>query len=658
MPSRLRIAGWSAKGLRCPDHSLDFTTGDTSVNRISLIQMPNGTGKTTTLELLRAALSGSALSQKWQPDFVRSFQKKSTKPEHGRFQLALLHNENRLTITLEFDFEEGSIKYATTGAAGLGSGFEPPRALQQFMKPDFVRFFVFDGELAAHLLDKNFTDAQRAIEILFQLNLFSQIKTRVNDLWEEAVQTKDASESRGLTRRRNRLRRLRARIRKLTKEFDRLERTRDALSAKLLTKRERFEQDLNALKSFEDQLQDSTREFQQAGHRVDTLRQSALERIRSPQALSVSCARELRHLRRNLDRVKLPESAAREFFEELAQESSCVCGRSLDSNTRAEIRTRAKQYFGSDDVALLNALKSDISDMIGPSDDSQSLELEDLLAELSRAVRYEEQCRDDVALIESQAIEGNPRLERAREEINTLEADLGQIQIDLENYSNPSDKSGDDDTFGIDVLKARERQAAEKLAEITRTLELKMKTETLIHILGSAQESAMNMLSSHICKQANQRIESLMPDNPISVDRIDRCLVLQGQEQGSAGETLSIAYGFLSTLFNRSEHELPFVVDSPAGPIDLSIRPNIASLIPKLTSQFIAFTISSERDGFVGPLDRAANGDVQYFTLFKPGSATYGSSQIREYGPTEAGDGVCIQGAEFFNDFQIEKEET
>ena len=67
-----------------------------------------------------------------------------------------------------------------------------------------------------------------------------------------------------------------------------------------------------------------------------------------------------------------------------------------------------------------------------------------------------------------------------------------------------------------------------------------------------------------------------------------------------------MGYAFLATLFNRTEHQLPFVVDSPANPIDLRVRARVAELIPRLSNQFIAFTISSERQGFLPGLEQAA----------------------------------------------------
>ena len=110
------------------------------------------------------------------------------------------------------------------------------------------------------------------------------------------------------------------------------------------------------------------------------------------------------HLKASLDRVKLPESTAREFFEELADEPRCVCGRILDDEHRKEIRERAKHYLGSDDVALLNALKSDIAILIGTDAKSHADDLQGRIDGLRTAVRTEDEERTAYGLLENEAV--------------------------------------------------------------------------------------------------------------------------------------------------------------------------------------------------------------------------------------------------------------
>ena len=180
----------------------------------------------------------------------------------------------------------------------------------------------------------------------------------------------------------------------------------------------------------------------------------------------------------------------------------------------------------------------------------------------------------------------------------------------------------------------------------------------MIAILDRAHQKAHETITEEICTEANKRIDELMPHNNILIDRIDQCLMLQGQEGGSVGETLSVAWGFLATLFHRSEHKLPFVVDSPAGSVDLAVRPKIGELIPNLTGQFIAFTISSERERFVSPLKQASKDEVHFVTLFRKGAPDLEERARMATTFDETVDGLNVTGETFFNEFQLDTEEA
>mgnify|MGYP003338639201 CR=1 FL=1 len=170
----IRVAGWKAQGLRCPDHEVSFESKPGTTHAITLLQMPNGTGKTTTLSLLRAALSGEGPEGEWTAESIRDLRKDSS-AKRGLFQLALLHNKERITITLQFVFDEPRVTYSTTTRAGNQTGFQPPREMQRFLNSSFVKFFVFDGELAESLLDRQQTNAEQVIQDLFQLDFLNQI---------------------------------------------------------------------------------------------------------------------------------------------------------------------------------------------------------------------------------------------------------------------------------------------------------------------------------------------------------------------------------------------------------------------------------------------------------------------------------------------------
>ena len=113
MTTTLRILGWKAEGLRCPDHEVDFRQERDSPYPVSLIQMRNGTGKTTTLRLLRAALSGS-LEEQRNSDAVGEFRGDGS--DMGKFELRLEYSGRPLTLLMEFDFRDAKRPVQDHGA--------------------------------------------------------------------------------------------------------------------------------------------------------------------------------------------------------------------------------------------------------------------------------------------------------------------------------------------------------------------------------------------------------------------------------------------------------------------------------------------------------------------------------------------------------------
>ena len=59
---QLAITGWSSKGLRMPDMEFTCQNGKAQ-NRVVLCQVPNGTGKTTMINLIMSALSNKLIHE-------------------------------------------------------------------------------------------------------------------------------------------------------------------------------------------------------------------------------------------------------------------------------------------------------------------------------------------------------------------------------------------------------------------------------------------------------------------------------------------------------------------------------------------------------------------------------------------------------------------
>ena len=435
----------------------------------------------------------------------------------------------------------------------------------------------------------------------------------------------------------------------------------------LATQEERYKSRIAKQQVMAEKVEAAERAVQDLKSEVDQNASDLLDKMREPHALSSSYAYAILELKSGLDRVKLPEGVAREFFEELADEIECVCGRSIDEYISAVIRERAERYLASDDVTLLNAIKLAISEAVGETPGEASNQLSVAIGSLSGLVHTLYSAENDLDDLKIQAEQVDPDLTDVKKEIGRLKQTRRDMISELQKFEGTDDKVDLSRLDKVDVGRIHAIATIEdgikvledRVDEIRNTRKLRKKRDILTTIMKNAFDKARNAITVEIRDEANSRIRELMPNNHISIERINRCLELKGQSAGSVGETLSIAYAFLSTLFERSnEHRLPFIVDSPANSIDLEIRPNIGQLVPKLTGQFIAFMISSERERFVSSLKESSNDDIKFITLFRKGALHLDSKAGKHPSCTSTEDGFRVIDEQFFNEFQLDEEEN
>ena len=105
---KINLLQFESKGLRSPDFLYNFKQN--GKKRIHLLQMPNGTAKTTTLELFRACFA----EKKWTRNEVSNFRRRGSTNKSGYFKIQMEFGDDIYWIELVFDFEKESVTYFTT----------------------------------------------------------------------------------------------------------------------------------------------------------------------------------------------------------------------------------------------------------------------------------------------------------------------------------------------------------------------------------------------------------------------------------------------------------------------------------------------------------------------------------------------------------------
>lgn len=654
---KLTLLGWESTGLRCPDLAIDLTKNGIAP-RVSLVQMPNGTGKTTTLDLIKASLTGRALD--WSSDDVRRLRRPGTANDSGKFVLRLLADNDPLTFELSFDFLEEKVVYRTSWLArgGIKDGWEPPIEVKRFLNDRFVPLFIFNGELAQDLLDGRQAKALEAIDALCQLEHLDAIAAVALEDWQQATRNQGAKTASGLAGWKSKEERLDARLKKVQE-------LRQKLTSELSSKEARiseFQIELNDRLKYDHITQKRKEEVETRIHSheialVEKTR-SILQLIRQPQFLSPHFAGGLAMLKDQFDRVRLPERTSRQFFVELADESQCVCGRPIGETERQAILSQANNYLANELYSFINNLKGDISQSVLDEPQAVSSRIGAAVAEQKLIRRELSQFRTELEQIRAESItDAGAAAQKLAIELKAFEAKRDELSEMLAKIDEHPESDVSDDSWSIRGLQRELARVRDMIAQITGTVELKAKLDAIQAIAKRTKEIARERLRGAIRDDCNRTLEKVLSGDPIRIEKIGNSLSLRDQDGASVGQTLAVGYTFLTTLLNRGAHKFPLVVDSPAGSLDDGVRTRVGRMIPTLCDQFVAFTISTERGYFLPALEEVAGDSIVYLTAFR---TTKGMQAVIDSLPTSATrsvDGAVVSNREYFLKFEMPQEQ-
>lgn len=291
----------------------------------------------------------------------------------------------------------------------------------------------------------------------------------------------------------------------------------------------------------------------------------------------------------------------------------------------------SEQYLGSDQQAVLNEIKSSLT--ASEYDNALKIAYEILNTLLEERVKLNQRyLTNEEKLLKA----GGKSAQELQDSIISLSQELGALRSELSTIES-TDETDESLTSSNNITKARKEisEYENKIASATRTHIALERKNIVEEIIQKIKNAATNALKEEILRKTNEKLSLVIKDDVIEVENIDRYIKLKGKSGASEGQTLSIAYCFLGTLFEDSELEFPFVIDSPCGSMDLSKRKAIADIVPDVFNQLIAFVTSAEVDQFANQF--YDNSDAQFITII----ASVDSDEIEYH-----------EGKEFFDSYQ------
>lgn len=598
MAAGVRILGWRSANLRgyLRDASIVLRPDR---HPISLLQMPNGTGKTTTMALIRAALNGFVDDEV----SVRSL-RGSDSDADGWFELDILVDDDRYTIRMTFDFRTGAtFFYTDTAAEGRERGHNIPRLLKQTLSRGATELFVFDGELAARMIKDGADAADKSIEALYGTDKLQDVISQI-----EGLKTKRKNQVKDTTTASSR------------EHVDKAEREADEAAivlARLEAEKEKLEKELTAIgkrteeiRSLREKLGLDDERIKQEQLRISEARSTALGDLgrasdeaiagfRSPLSVDPAFGDRLRKLSETLESRNLPRSS-KSFFRIIADREHCICGRTMCDKERDHIREHAEDHLGEEEVTVINEIRYQLS--AAPSPDQRFPQIVARIRDADQRLQTADQ--DQNRLDDEKRQAGEEEIEALRKE----EADLAKQQVVKQNalrlLTQKPDRFEDVDwKTNLEACRRMHRERKRRFETAAGTRQYVRAADLLIKAAAEARRLAKSKLRERVTARTNDNLDRILTNEPLRVERIEGRLHIIGEnalpkDSASEGQKLAVCYAFLTALLADAPFRLPFVVDSPAVSLDLTLRETVGGLIPPLFDQLIVFVISSEREGF------------------------------------------------------------
>ncbi|WP_296722376.1 hypothetical protein [Erythrobacter sp.] len=160
-----------------------------------------------------------------------------------------------------------------------------------------------------------------------------------------------------------------------------------------------------------------------------------------------------------------------------------------------------------------------------------------------------------------------------------------------------------DHRSNISMCRVEVESCRKKYAAATKTVAFMKAADCVTQLIDAVAENSLDRLRESVRAATNQKLERLIKGEPLRVARIGSALELSSEGVSlkggvSEGQSLSVAYAFITSLLEAAPYKLPFIVDSPAVSLDNRVRREVGDVIPELFDQMIMFVISSEKAGF------------------------------------------------------------
>ena len=360
------------------------------------LQMPNNTGKTTTLNLLRSVFTGKIPEEtnEWRRIVVAE-NTESMLNDSSEFSARLLINDESFRIKLLLDHEGGDHRFFTAGPRGDQQGWHPPPSFRRAFegRRELVELFIFDAETAREMRTK--TNRNLLSSAIREFGGYSQIhdmigemnstggfeggrlETIKSELEDEIGSLNDEGEDSGRQQSWNNclnaVRRVRSELFDgiqarpgVTQMQESLEESKSRM-VEIDTRLSEIETDYGRTLDNVQPLQDTIDNLK-TKYRTET--EKLLESLLDPINTFDSSWHEIRDFHCRHQDANLPADVGKGWLLKLAEEDICICGTPFDDEMRLHIIEHGDQHLDRQKMVSVSEMQSEFKNLEHSNRDS------------------------------------------------------------------------------------------------------------------------------------------------------------------------------------------------------------------------------------------------------------------------------------------------
>ena len=616
------------------------------------LQMPNGTGKTSTLRLIRSMFIGRLWSQDDSEDdsktsvlgWRRITSSKDANEAYSNaasmFKLRLKINGKNWAFRIELDHDEDTYAFYTHHpTAGVLDGWNPPPKFRKVFENNLrlVELFVFDGETVARMLSQ--TDSKLLDNAIRQFSGVAEIYNLVgertdgkyvggrltsirNEVEKEVGKETGSGNAQKLSQ-------YASLEQAATEQMEKLKREREEHQRALSTTRQELKEVRSKLKEIEENYGNKYNKAvelrtiigKKSAEMVETTQQlkSALS---NPRLTFSSKWQDFASFHQSHYDGNLPEDVGFGWLKNLAKQNNCICGEEMTPGMRNHITTNFSLYLDGTKRNVVASVQSEFM-----REEPQSEEIASLVAELktmqseikAHQTRYEQ---DFAKYADPEVQENKRKLEEEQDRLSKAESDIEvcirYIETDDIRWLRGLGRASGLKANGQPDLTQGSIKAADNLNILGRVLEeitTRQANAKGAHDVWNGLRAVQNTLHDSLSRLLLEQRESISkeasriwtdmpaagPEGTIELKIEDKGLnFYRGTEQEKAdglsgAQERTACYSVAKSLANIGALDVPILIDTPLAGIDEDLTEDVHHSIIQEFPQSLVFLNTAEK---------------------------------------------------------------